>query len=123
MQSAFFRPHNRSEDVKHLYLVGAGTHPGAGLPGVLSTARVLDIIVPDVEHFEKKTRENESWLTYRSTIPGNRTSRTRRRRRRIRRVSRFTFHAMGKTLNALSQTHTETIYYLRLLSALGGEFP
>ncbi len=57
MQSAFFRPHNRSEDVKHLYLVGAGTHPGAGLPGVLSTARVLDIIVPDVEHFEKKTRD------------------------------------------------------------------
>jgi phytoene desaturase len=46
-QSAWFRPHNRSEDVKGLYLVGAGTHPGAGLPGVLSTARVLDSIVPD----------------------------------------------------------------------------
>jgi phytoene desaturase len=36
MQSAWFRPHNRSEDVKHLYLVGAGTHPGAGIPGVLT---------------------------------------------------------------------------------------
>jgi len=46
-QSAWFRPHNRSEDVERLYLVGAGTHPGAGLPGVLSSARVLDTVVPD----------------------------------------------------------------------------
>jgi phytoene desaturase len=46
-QSAALRPHNRSEDVRHLYLVGAGTHPGAGVPGVLSSARVLDRIVPD----------------------------------------------------------------------------
>jgi phytoene desaturase len=46
-QSAWFRPHNRSEDVERLYLVGAGTHPGAGLPGVLSSARVLDRVVPD----------------------------------------------------------------------------
>lgn len=46
-QSAYFRPHNRSEDVEQLYFTGAGTHPGAGLPGVLSTARVLDTVVPD----------------------------------------------------------------------------
>jgi phytoene desaturase len=46
-QSAYFRPHNRSEDVERLFLVGAGTHPGAGLPGVLSSARVLDTVVPD----------------------------------------------------------------------------
>lgn len=46
-QSAYFRPHNKSEDVEGLYLVGAGTHPGAGMPGVLSSARVLDTIVPD----------------------------------------------------------------------------
>jgi phytoene desaturase len=45
-QSAWFRPHNRSEDIHGLYLVGAGTHPGAGLPGVLSSARVLDTLVP-----------------------------------------------------------------------------
>ncbi len=45
-QSAFFRPHNKSEDVERLYIVGAGTHPGAGLPGVLSSARVLDSVVP-----------------------------------------------------------------------------
>ncbi len=41
-QSAWFRPHNRSEEVDRLFLVGAGTHPGAGLPGVLSSARILD---------------------------------------------------------------------------------
>jgi phytoene desaturase len=46
-QSAWFRPHNRSEDVAGLYLVGAGTHPGAGVPGVISSARVLDAVVPD----------------------------------------------------------------------------
>jgi len=46
-QSAYFRPHNASEDVERLYIVGAGTHPGAGLPGVLSSARVLDTVVPD----------------------------------------------------------------------------
>ncbi|MCE4554391.1 phytoene desaturase [Pelomonas cellulosilytica] len=45
-QSAWFRPHNHSEEVDRLYLVGAGTHPGAGLPGVLSSARVLDAVVP-----------------------------------------------------------------------------
>ena len=50
-QSAWFRPHNRSEEVRHLYLVGAGTHPGAGLPGVLSSARVLDALVPDAAAF------------------------------------------------------------------------
>lgn len=46
-QSAYFRPHNKSEDIENLFLVGAGTHPGAGVPGVLSSARVLDTIVPD----------------------------------------------------------------------------
>ncbi|HTO66982.1 MAG TPA: phytoene desaturase [Bradyrhizobium sp.] len=51
-QSAWFRPHNRSEEVGRLFLVGAGTHPGAGLPGVLSSARVLDDIVPDAQSLE-----------------------------------------------------------------------
>ncbi len=41
-QSAYFRYHNRSEDVRGLFLVGAGTHPGAGLPGVLCSAKVLE---------------------------------------------------------------------------------
>jgi len=46
-QSAWFRPGNKSQDVEGLYLVGAGTHPGAGVPGVLSSARVLDLVTPD----------------------------------------------------------------------------
>jgi phytoene desaturase len=50
-QSAWFRPHNRSEDIDNLFLVGAGTHPGAGVPGVLSSARVLDTVVPDANVF------------------------------------------------------------------------
>ena len=45
-QSAWFRPHNVSEEVKGLYLVGAGTHPGAGVPGVISSAKILDEVVP-----------------------------------------------------------------------------
>lgn len=46
-QSAWFRPHNVSEDVKGLYLVGAGTHPGAGIPGVISSAKLLERVIPD----------------------------------------------------------------------------
>lgn len=41
-QTASFRPGNRSEDVKGLYLVGANTHPGAGVPGVLLTAEATE---------------------------------------------------------------------------------
>lgn len=45
-QSAWFRPHNESEDVRGLYFSGAGTHPGAGMPGVLSSAKVVDRLIP-----------------------------------------------------------------------------
>lgn len=45
-QSAWFRYHNRSPDVEGLYFVGAGTHPGGGIPGVLSSAKVLERVVP-----------------------------------------------------------------------------
>jgi phytoene desaturase len=45
-QSAWFRPHNVSEDVKNFFLVGAGTHPGAGVPGVLSSAKLLERVLP-----------------------------------------------------------------------------
>ena len=45
-QSAWFRFHNQSEDVRSLYFVGAGTHPGAGVPGVLCSAKVLDRLIP-----------------------------------------------------------------------------
>lgn len=47
MQSAWFRPHNRSEDFDNLYFVGAGTHPGAGLPGVLSSAIIAEDLIGD----------------------------------------------------------------------------
>ncbi len=44
-QSAWFRPHNKSEDIDQLYFVGAGTHPGAGLPGVLSSAKIAENLI------------------------------------------------------------------------------
>ncbi len=47
-QSAWFRFHNKSEDIDGLYFVGAGTHPGAGMPGVLCSAKVLDRLIPAV---------------------------------------------------------------------------
>ncbi|ROU03142.1 phytoene desaturase [Histidinibacterium lentulum] len=46
LQSAWFRPHNVSEEAKGLYLAGAGTHPGAGLPGVVASAEVLAGMIP-----------------------------------------------------------------------------
>ena len=44
-QSAWFRPHNRSEEFENLYFVGAGTHPGAGLPGVLSSSKIAENLI------------------------------------------------------------------------------
>lgn len=44
-QSAWFRPHNRSEEFENLYFVGAGTHPGAGIPGVLSSAIIAEQLI------------------------------------------------------------------------------
>ncbi|MCB8746592.1 phytoene desaturase [Rhodoferax sp. U2-2l] len=51
LQSAYFRPHNRSEDIKGLFMVGAGTHPGAGVPGVLMSAKALEQVVPHANSF------------------------------------------------------------------------
>jgi phytoene desaturase len=48
-QSAWFRFHNKAEKLKNLYLVGAGTHPGAGLPGVVSSAKVLDSLISSIK--------------------------------------------------------------------------
>ncbi len=48
-QTAYFRPHNRSEDIQKLYVVGASTHPGAGVPGVLLTAETtVKLVVEDL---------------------------------------------------------------------------
>jgi phytoene desaturase len=46
LQSAYFRPHNVSEELPGLYLCGAGTHPGAGVPGVIGTAEILGQLIP-----------------------------------------------------------------------------
>ena len=52
-QSAYFRYHNQSEDVDGLYFVGASTHPGAGVPGVLCSAKVLEKVLPEpTEHHD-----------------------------------------------------------------------
>lgn len=55
-QSAWFRYHNRSEDVDGLYFVGAGTHPGAGVPGVISSAKVLEHFIPEVSRAETEPK-------------------------------------------------------------------
>lgn len=52
-QSAWFRHHNQAEGIENLYLVGAGTHPGAGVPGVISSAKVVERLLPNaLEHCE-----------------------------------------------------------------------
>lgn len=53
-QSAYFRFHNKSEDIENLYFVGAGTHPGAGMPGVLCSAKVLEHLIPDAPKVEPR---------------------------------------------------------------------
>ncbi len=45
LQSAWFRPHNRDDVIRNLYLVGAGTHPGAGLPGVIGSAKATASLI------------------------------------------------------------------------------
>jgi phytoene desaturase len=51
-QSAWFRPHNRSEDIPNLYFVGAGTHPGAGMPGVISSAKIVAKLIGEENSVE-----------------------------------------------------------------------
>ena len=64
LQSAYFRPHNRSEDVRRLYIAGAGTHPGAGIPGVLlageisARAVLSDLLVEPSNATPNKTRHD-----------------------------------------------------------------
>lgn len=59
-QTGWFRPHNRSEDVPNLYLVGAGTHPGAGVPGVLLSAEAAEACIledfPELHRGPEPTR-------------------------------------------------------------------
>ena len=46
-QSAYFRPHNRDPEIPGLYIVGAGTHPGAGVPGVINSGKATARLVID----------------------------------------------------------------------------
>jgi phytoene desaturase len=61
-QSAWFRPHNRSEDIPNLYFAGAGTHPGAGLPGVMSSGKIVADMIGS-EAFTKEEQERAAPLT------------------------------------------------------------
>tara|TARA_Y100001960_G_C14778293_1_gene884741 strand:- start:1892 stop:3268 length:1377 start_codon:yes stop_codon:yes gene_type:complete len=51
-QSAWFRFHNQAEGLRNLYLTGAGTHPGAGIPGVLCSAKVIEKLIPTYKHIQ-----------------------------------------------------------------------
>lgn len=53
-QSAWFRPHNISEDIPNLYFAGAGTHPGAGLPGVMSSGKIVADMIGDTATVKQK---------------------------------------------------------------------
>jgi phytoene desaturase len=57
-QTAYLRPHNRSEDVPNLYFVGTSTHPGAGVPGVLLTAETTEKIILDDFKMTNKSASN-----------------------------------------------------------------
>ncbi len=64
-QSAWFRPHVQSEDLANLYLVGAGTHPGAGIPGVLSSAKIVAGLIGDAEPSSRPGRAGTK-----ASVPG-----------------------------------------------------
>ena len=63
-QTGYLRPHNRSEEVGNLYIVGASTHPGAGLPGVMLTAETTENVILDDVKKQKKisTRDSDELL-------------------------------------------------------------
>lgn len=60
-QSAWFRYHNKAEGPKNLYLVGAGTHPGAGLPGVISSAKVVEHLLRGVPQESIEVQEKQEY--------------------------------------------------------------
>ena len=56
-QSAWFRPHNVSEDIPNLYFVGAGTHPGGGLPGVITSGKIVAQLISNVRVADEKAND------------------------------------------------------------------
>jgi phytoene desaturase len=64
-QSAYFRVHNRDEDIRGLYFVGAGTHPGAGIPGVVNSAKATaGVILEDYKAALARDPASEARLSY-----------------------------------------------------------
>ena len=59
-QSAWFRYHNQGESVENLFLTGAGTHPGAGLPGVISSAKVVEKLLRKRMTHDRRVMTHES---------------------------------------------------------------
>jgi phytoene desaturase len=59
-QSALFRPHNRSKDIRGLYFVGAGTHPGGGVPGVLLGAEATEKLILEDAGFHARPADKET---------------------------------------------------------------
>ena len=65
LQSAYFRVHNRDQDIKGLYFVGAGTHPGAGIPGVVNSAKATaGVILADFAESLARDRSAAAELSY-----------------------------------------------------------
>jgi phytoene desaturase len=61
-QSAYFRPHNRDRRIPGLYIVGAGTHPGAGVPGVVSSAKAtVGLVLQDLSRGPAASRPAPGW--------------------------------------------------------------
>jgi phytoene desaturase len=60
MQSAFFRPHNRSEDIKNLYLVGANVQPGGGTPSVMMSAKMTARLIAQDFGIPREVIENNA---------------------------------------------------------------
>jgi phytoene desaturase len=65
LQSAYFRVHNRDKNIKGLYFVGAGTHPGAGIPGVVNSAKATaGIILEDFASDLARERHESAEFSY-----------------------------------------------------------
>jgi phytoene desaturase len=65
MQSAYFRVHNRDRNIRGLYFVGAGTHPGAGIPGVVNSGKATaNLIVEDIKSLLAKSVLNPTEVSY-----------------------------------------------------------
>ncbi len=65
LQSAYFRVHNRDRHIRGLYFVGAGTHPGAGIPGVVNSAKATaSLIFDDMQVMAARAGQEAKRLSY-----------------------------------------------------------